>query len=439
MNSLSARLIAGSLLVLTVFVGLTGLAVSYSVHQRAEQAAEDRLQGLIFGILGATEVNADGELLVRMGELPERTFALDSAGLYAEIVGDRGKRLWQSRSIIDSVPTVQQTEVGQWRRELVELSNGDRAKRMQLQTVWELDNGAELPFIVHVVDARTDDARALARFTRSLWAALLAASAVLLALQVGVLRAALGPLRRLGRDIDAMSTGDRTVATDGVPKELSPLVGSINALHERERQRHESYRHLLNDLAHNLKTPLAILGNLNDKRVDAQASSMQRSIDRYLQRAAIETTTTLSAPVALLPVLERVAESMRKLYVRDGLRFEHRVPADVMLRVPEADLYEVIGNLYDNACKYGASEIIVWLEDGTLHIDDNGRGFDTTQPDALLRRGMRADTRTDGEGIGLASVSDLVSAWGGSVSLGKSDSGGASCALTIGNVVPGKP
>jgi len=405
-NSLSARLIAGSLLVLTVFVGLTGLAVSYSVHQRAEQAAEDRLQGLIFGILGATEVNADGELLVRMGELPERTFALDSAGLYAEIVGDRGKRLWQSRSIIDSVPTVQQTEVGQWRRELVELSNGDRAKRMQLQTVWELDNGAELPFIVHVVDARTDDARALARFTRSLWAALLAASAVLLALQVGVLRAALGPLR---------------------------------ALHERERQRHESYRHLLNDLAHNLKTPLAILGNLNDKRVDAQASSMQRSIDRYLQRAAIETTTTLSAPVALLPVLERVAESMRKLYVRDGLRFEHRVPADVMLRVPEADLYEVIGNLYDNACKYGASEIIVWLEDGTLHIDDNGRGFDTTQPDALLRRGMRADTRTDGEGIGLASVSDLVSAWGGSVSLGKSDSGGASCALTIGNVVPGKP
>ncbi len=435
MNSLSARLIAGSLLVLTVFVGLTGLAVSYSVYQRAEQAAEDRMEGLVFGILGATEVDASGELLVRMGELPERTLALDSAGLYAEIVGARGKRLWQSRSIIDSVPPVQQTRIGQWQRGLVELKNGERARRMQLQTVWELDNGDELPFIVHVVDARTDDARALTRFTRSLWATLLGAAAVLLALQLGVLRAALGPLRRLGQDIDAMSNGDQAVSENDIPKELSPLVGSINALHARERQRHESYRHLLNDLAHNLKTPLAILGNLNDPRVDTQASSMQRSIDRYLQRAATETTTTLSAPVTLLPVLDRVAESMRKLYAHDGLGFDHRVPADATLRVPEADLYEVIGNLYDNACKYGASKIVTRLEDSKLYIEDNGKGFDSAQPDTLLRRGMREDTRTDGEGIGLASVSQLVSAWGGTVSLGESSSGGACCVLDVGAVL----
>ena len=314
MNSLSARLVAGSVLVLATFVGLTGLAVSYSVHQRADQAAHDRLQGLVYGILGATEVDAEGTLAVRMGEIPERTLALESAGLYAEILDAGGTSLWQSRSIIESVPAVTPSRIGQWRQETVQLTNGDAARRMQLKTVWELDSGSELPFVVHVVDARNDDARNLSRFTRSLWAALLLAAGVLLALQLGVLQAALGPLRRLGRDIDAMTRGDQNVQEDTFPKELAPLARSVNALHARERSRHDNYRHLLDDLAHNLKTPLAILGNLDDARVDAQAEAMQRSIERYLQRAATETTTTLTRPVRLRAALDRVSESMRKLY-----------------------------------------------------------------------------------------------------------------------------
>lgn len=435
MNSLSARLVAGSVLVLTVFVGLTGLAVTYSVNQRAEQAAEDRLQGLVFGILGATEVNANGELTVRMGELPERTLALDSAGLFAEIVGNEGERLWQSRSIIDSVPAVRPTPIGQWQRESVKLTTGERARRMQLQTVWELDSGEELPFIVHVVDARGDDDRALTRFTRSLWAALLGAAAVLLALQFGVLRAALGPLRRLGKDIDAMTSGHQAVSKETLPKELAPLVGSINALHTRERQRHERYRHLLNDLAHNLKTPLAILENLGDQRVDAQAVAMKRSIDRYLQRAATETTTTLSSPVTLSPVLDRVSESMRKLYRDEPRHFHNQVPTNAQIRVPEADLYEVIGNLYDNACKYRATEIVTTLQGSSLRIEDNGPGFANEQADTYLRRGMRADTQTEGEGIGLATVAQFISAWGGTITLGTSALGGASCELNLEAVI----
>lgn len=431
MKSLSARLVAGSALVLAMFVGLTGLAVSYSVQQRADEATRDRLQGLVYGILGATEVDADGKLVVQMGELPERTLALESAGLYAEIIDEDGERLWRSQSIVESVPFVKRSAIGHWLQETVELSNGDHARRVQLKTVWELDNGTDVPFTVHVVDGRSDDARALARFTRSLWATLLGAAAILLALQVGVLRAALGPLRRLGRDIDAMTSGDQQVIENEFPKELAPLARSVNALHARERSRHESYRHLLDDLAHNLKTPLAILGNLDDERVDAQAGAMQNSIDRYLQRAATETTTTLTRPVPLLPTLQRVSESMSKLYTDRAVNCTHEVSADTMLRVPEADLYEVIGNLYDNACKYGAQRIHARLAHGILHIEDDGPGFDAADTDTLLHRGTRADTRTDGKGIGLATVKQFLTAWGGDVTLGRSSLGGASCVLDL--------
>ncbi len=422
-------------MVLAVFLGLTGIAISYSVHQRADAASQDRLQGLVFGILGATNVSDSGELSVSMGELPERTLALEGAGLYAEIVDSDGMRLWRSRSIIESVPPVRASAIGDWQQELVKLANGDHARRIQLQTVWEQDNGAELPFIVHVVDARGDDVRAMARFNRSLWATLLGVAAVLLVLQLAVLRAALGPLRKLGRDIDAMTQGNKEVLEEDFPKELSPLATSVNALHARERGRHESYRHLLDDLAHNLKTPLAILHNLDDSTVSTQANSMQRSIDRYLQRAATETTTTLTPSVLLLPVLERVAESMRKLHQNPALQFEHDISPTAALRAPEADVYEVIGNLYDNACKYGAHHIRTRLHDGVLSIEDDGPGFDADNPQDLLTRGARADAFTEGKGIGLATVKQFVVAWGGEVQLARSDLGGARCSLTLRSMI----
>ena len=428
-------------MVLSAFVLLTGLAVSWSVHQRAEAAAQARLQGLVYGILGATDVDRDGTLSVRGGALPDRRLLSPATGLYARIVGNTGTMLWQSADSGLALPDTHYDPIGEWRFEQSVLADGRRARSLQLQSVWELDDGQELPFVVHVIDAVDATQDPLARFDRSLWAALSGAAVLLLILQWSVLRAALGPLRRLGRDIDAMTRGERDALDERLPDELRPLATSVNALRARERRRHVHARQLLDDLAHNLKTPLSVLSNLGIDTVSEQSVRMQAAIDRYLQRAAAGSSHATGPAIALAPIVGRVSESMRRLYPEHRVDIRNRVPATLLLRAPEADVYEVIGNLLDNACKHGAGAIEVRYDNATatLSIEDDGPGFGTGDPERWLVRGMRADRSVPGKGLGLAAVAELVDAWGGAVRLDHREPHGAICRLTLGQAVVDVP
>lgn len=424
-------------MVLSAFVLLTGLAVSWSVHQRAEAATLERLQGLVYGILGATDVTADGALSVRRGALPDRRLLSPATGLYARIVGNTRTILWQSADGGIVLPDTHYDPIGEWRFEQHVLSDGRSARSLQLQSVWELDDGQELPFVVHVVDAFDAAEDPLSRFDRSLWAALSGAAVLLLIVQWSVLRAALGPLRRLGRDIDAMTRGERDALDERLPDELRPLATSVNALRARERRRHVRTRQLLDDLAHNLKTPLSVLSNLGTDTVTEQSVRMQAAIDRYLQRAAAGSSHADGPALTLAPIVDRVADSMRRLYPERDVEIRHRIPDTLRLRAPEADVYEVIGNLLDNACKHGASVIGVRYDTvtRTLIVEDDGPGFGTGDPERWLTRGMRADRSVPGKGLGLAAVAELVDAWGGAVRLDNREPHGAICRLTLGQAV----
>jgi len=437
MNSLTRRLVVASTVVLSAFVLLTGLAVSWSVHQRAEAAALERLQGLVYGILGATDVSADGTLSVRSSALPDRRLLSPASGLHARIVGNTGGRLWQSPNVGVALPDSQYGPIGEWRFERLSLNDGREARSLQLQSVWELEDGQELAFVVHVIDAFDAGQNPLARFDRSLWTALSGAAVLLLILQWSVLRAALGPLRRLGRDIDAMTRGERDALDERLPDELRPLATSVNALRARERRRHVQARQLLDDLAHNLKTPLSVLSNLGIDTVTEQSVRMQAAIDRYLQRAAAESSHATGPALALSPIVDRVAESMQRLYPRHKVRIHNLTPATLRLRAPEADVYEVIGNLLDNACKHGAQRITLRYDapTATLIVEDDGPGFGPGDPERYLVRGTRADRSVPGKGLGLAAVAELVDAWGGAVRLDNAEPHGAICRLTLGLAV----
>lgn len=485
MKSISARLLTGTAIVLAIFVLLTGLSVSYSVKKRAETALFDRLQGLIYGILGATEIEDEQRPVVNDLALPDRRLNQVTSGLYAEVIGNGGMQLWESQSTSKPLPTVAYSPIGEWIFDAISQPNSKDVHRMQMATIWELDSGEEIPFIVHVVADADVLAGQLRRFDRTLWASLLASALGLLLLQLLILNRSLQPLRHIGSELDEIEQGSRERLSEDVPKELKPLASSINLLLVSEKNRHEQYRHLLTDLAHSLKTPLSVLKNLGVSRhnskerqtlqdardsedmtrfkrpepskprtdekiqiklgeqslsdehantqtsinqvINEQTDQMQNTVDRYLQRAAMRTPQYLSKPISPTPVMTKLCASLSKIYHDPAPTFDIEIDELFQVRLADIDLYEVLGNVLDNACKYGACHIRVTSNSNTrqLTIDDDGPGFPTEFGRPLTDRGVRADTAIEGQGVGLAATMQLMQSYGGDLKLDSSPSGGA--------------
>ncbi len=440
MRSITSRLVIGTSLVLTVFVVLVGLSVSYSVHKRAETARLDRLQGLIYGILGATDISDNARLLVNTLALPDPMLNQSTAGLYAEIVASNGNRLWQSTSTTSWLPDTQVRPIGDWLFETVEQTKANSLHRLQLSTAWEFDNGEELPFIVHVVTEADSLAKQLKRFDQALWASLLFSAIALLIVQLLVLKRSLKPLHVISEEVADIERGERDSLGESVPSELKSLTLGLNALLGAERERHSQYRHLLGDLAHNLKTPLSVLQNLGDSdpaardTIREQTLLMRQSIDRHTQRATIRSPRYLAPTINVRPVIERICASLGKLYDGQTVSFSHAaVSSDFTVRMDEADLFEVLGNILENACKYGASNIVVSTNDvsNSLMIVDNGQGFPDIDLQQLTQRGVRADSVTQGTGMGLAAAQQLMASYGGSLQPEHHTGGGAQITLNF--------
>ncbi len=433
MKSISSRLLTGTAIVLTIFVVLTGLSISYSVHKRAETALFDRLQGLIYGIIGAAEIGNDQTLLINEFELPDSRLNLSTAGLYAEIVSESGQVLWQSNSTTSLVPAVANSTIGEWVFERVTQGDTSDVHQMQLATVWELDSGKELPFIVHVVADAQLLTGELRRFDRTLWISLLASAILLLLLQLWILSRSLKPLNHIGDELNEIEQGTRQKLNEDIPKELSPLASSINLLLQSEQNRHQQYRHLLDDLAHSLKTPLSVLRNIksDNTAISEQTGQMQTTIERYLQRAAMRTPQYLSKPVSPTAVINKLCNTLSKVHSDKQTQFDIRLDEKFMVRVAEIDLYEILGNVLDNACKFGARNVLLHSDTPNMQliIDDDGPGFPDSQRSTLTDRGTRADTAVEGQGLGLAASRELMQSYGGDLKLDTSPQGGARVVL----------
>ncbi|ASJ75020.1 ATP-binding protein [Granulosicoccus antarcticus] len=433
MQSITSRLVIGTSLVLTVFVVLTALSVSYSVHQRAETARFDRLQGLVYGILGATEISDNARLTVNSSALPDPRLNQATSGLYAELMSIDGKRLWQSTSTASWVPDFVSRPIGDWMFENVERRGYPPLHRLQLATAWELDNGTELPFTVHVVDEADNLTSQLKRFDQTLWVSLMISAVALLIVQLLVLRQSLKPLRNIAEELEQIERGERDALSESVPRELSAMTSGLNTLLRTERERHAQYRHMLDDLAHSLKTPLTVLRNLlkpslaDSDTIQDQTRLMQTSIERHVQRANLRSPRYLAPAIPLRPVIERMAGSLNKLYDASTVSFVIKVDAYFLVRMDEADLFEIFGNILENACKYGAHNILIagTAESRCLSIDDDGPGFPDMDLQQLVRRGVRADSQTPGTGMGLAAAAQLMANHGGRLEPGHSANGGA--------------
>lgn len=437
MNSLRTRLLLATSLTLAFFLVLGGLSLDRAFEASAEQSQQERMQALVYALLGSAEPTPYGALVFANDKLPDDRLAHPQSGLEAALFGDSAGLLWGSPSLSDDIPTPATQAVGQWRFEQL----ADRFVLL-FGVRYTGDDNTPHHYTLMLTEESSQYESQLRAYRRTLLLWLGGAAAALLLLQGTVMRWSLRPLRRLVRELGDVESGARARIEGDYPAELKPLTEGLNAMIINERNQQWRYRNALGDLAHTLKTPLAVLhgiaerpqGSENQKLLAEQVLRMRHIVDHQLKRAATAGSRTLAEPVALRPLAEKITAALAKVYHQRRVQFSLDIAASLRLRADAGDLYELLGNLLDNACKYGGGrvQLIARREQKQvlLMVDDDGSGFPAdTAP--LLERGTRADTLQEGQGLGLGAVKDIVEAYGGQLLLERSALGGGRVRITL--------
>jgi two-component system sensor histidine kinase PhoQ len=436
--SIRARLLLGAALVLVAFMAGAGLAVQRAHADSVRAVHFGRLQSTIYLVLARAELD-DGGALVMPPAFAEPRLSLPQSGLYASIYNTGRNEQWRSASSLGAQPPFRRDGVptGQWRNETI-----DDAGRSWLAVSYGVNWAAgrsEAPLVLSVVEDRAEFDREIAVFSRTLWAWLGGAGLLLLLAQILLLRWALAPLRGVATEIARIESGEQARIEGRYPTELTPLTDNLNTLIQQERVRQGRYKEALSFLAHSLKTPLAVLRNaLNDPAqlpaaVEQQVVRMDDIVQHQLGRAAAGGATRFAPPVLVAPVLDRIRDALVKVYAEKGLSITTHCQPDLSWRIEEGDLFEILGNVMDNAAKWARSQVVARAsrEDGRLllRVEDDGPGFSDTE--SILRIHVRGDERVPGHGVGLAVVNDLVASHHGQLNLARGSLGGARVEIAL--------
>lgn len=441
-GSLSARLLTAVSVVLLIFFGATVVVLDSAFRLAAERAVEDRLDVQIFLLLAEAEPLRPGEIALPE-DLPEPRFSTPGSGLYAQIDDASGSQVWRSRSAVGvTLPMPEGAALGEHRFVRSVLDNGEPVFLETLRVEWEFEDGTTAGYQFGVAESLEPYLGQVRRFRRQLFG-WFAGLALALVVTLGfLLRWVLSPLRKIEREIGEVESGRRERLSDRYPTELRGVTSNTNRLIEAERSRLERYRNTLGNLAHALKTPLAVIrtslekqGADADTEIGAQVARIDDIIGYQLNRAAASGGVTLGGtPVALIEVLNKLVRTLDKVYADKRPTVHLAVNDEARYQGDEGDLVEIAGNLLDNAYKYCNNEIYVSaarlpaargsrarLE---LVIEDDGPGIAPELAEEVLRRGVRADERAEGHGIGLAVVREIVETANGELEFGRSVHGG---------------
>lgn len=242
----------------------------------------------------------------------------------------------------------------------------------------------------------------------------------------------LAPLRALGAALQRVQVGQELRLQGRFPAEVQPLVDGFNGLLDRQAESAERARAVAGNLAHALKTPLAILGQAARRGaadelpalVDEQVRVAQRHLQWHLARArAVASRPGLGQRVALEPLVHALLHTLQRLHDDRHLDLSGEVvPVGLAFAGEEQDLQEMVGNLVDNACRHARTRVEVRVfpqADGMLaiEVEDDGPGIPPERRQEVLRRGVRLDEQGPGSGLGLAIVVDLARLYGGDLTL----------------------
>ncbi|ENY73332.1 ATP-binding protein [Aeromonas diversa] len=253
----------------------------------------------------------------------------------------------------------------------------------------------------------------------------------------------LGSLSTLRQEIDEIRESKREALSSGYERELLPLTESVNQLLENERQQTLRYQHALNDLAHSLKTRLALIqitaqdagiGREANDSLNDQILTMDQIIQYQLRRAVTGRQGLSRRGTEPVPLIEKLLASLAKVYRHKKLQTRFYFDDDALFAGDQGDLMELMGNLLDNACKFAISQVQVTLRYKEkrllILIEDDGPGIEPGKCEQIFQRGVRADS-SGGQGIGLAVAAEIVDSYGGTIRVDESPLGGARFTLTL--------
>ncbi len=458
MNSLSSRLLISVSVLLLLFFGVTIAVLDTAFTEAGEQARRDILDGHLVALLAAAEPGDDGELALP-DRLREPRFGRIGSGLYGELRDTDSAVLWRSRSALGlEIPEGVAPELGNHLFARESFADGTPLLTLSLAVEWEFDEGDSKSYVFKVAESLDSFNSQIRKFRRQLFGWFAAIAMTMLLAFSFLLRGLMKPLRKIETEIGEIEEGGRVSLSNAFPTELEGVARNMNLLIDSERARSDRYRYTLDNLAHSLKTPLAAMrALLNDRhseqfgdRFDEQIERMDEIVRYQLRKPAASVADNLVLkPVPVEKEVTRLIDGLRKVYHDKGPDFEVRIAAGMQFRGDTGDFLELAGNLLDNACKWCERRVRITVVPSAvaraiasgmvLTVCDDGPGIPQDAADALLQRGMRLDESTPGHGIGLAVVKDIARSYGGRLSIGKSDLGGAEITVSIPPVASSKP
>jgi signal transduction histidine kinase len=426
-GSLTRRMILTAAAWITILLIGGGAALDRVLTNSVEQNFDTQIEYVLTAMIASAEIGPDGE--IRMNRpLGDQRFLEPNSGLYWQITG-KDAMPFPSRSLWDRAlrPPVRHKDQAVHFRNSDEFP--DEPLRIAERSIKLPDSDVAWTFMVaqsrDSLDAQIQELRSV-----------LVTSFFLLALGLIILAAlqtfyGLWPLRAVRMAIAQMRSGQESRVTDALPDEVMPMVNELNALLDHNEQQAEESRRHAGNLAHALKTPLTVIMNSAtahapdiSETVIREATTMRRQVDHHLARARAVGRRGHSHSRALVwDSLESVERAVGRLYAH--VRLDMAGDKAIVARVERQDLDEMLGNLIENAAKYGGGSVFVTVGDAgdfvEIMIEDDGKGIPESERERLFDRGARLDTGKPGTGLGLAIVRDVVEIYGGTVALEESE------------------
>lgn len=439
-NTIFGRILITSLLVLGVFFGSLGYVTNQLFIDNLNKNKEEQLKWQNYILLTTARIRDNGVIIE--DELRESRFEAFESGLYGYITNQAGELLWQTYSshsltIDPRLINVSDPGIGK-----ADFRTGPKYYRYSYTVLWEVKDDQPEFITFTVLEDRAPALANIRAFQQKLilWFSAIGVSLVIILL--AILRWGTQPLRKLASKLKQVESGERDQLEGDYPRELQRLTKNLNELLSTEKRQRERYHHTLSDLAHSLKTPLAVVQAelesdqpINQALISEQISRMDEIIKHQLQRAVVSAPHQLGEKTAIGETVERLTNALAKVYTEKQINFSTDIDDSLYFVGDKRDLTEVLGNILDNACKHCTSSVNVSASTGDgkllIEVHDDGFGIDEEYREQLLKRGLRADTRHAGQGIGLDVARDIVSSYKGELSIEDSPLGGAVFRVSI--------
>ena len=432
MNSLAVRLFFSA----TVWIILTllsaGLLLSDLNKQNNLEAFDDRLNLLVETLIGGSKVDSSDGITV-VTSIGDPRFFQPYSGWYWQI-NKGNKTLSRSRSMWDQVFTLDKRLIG-GRTQFIDSVGNNKEQVIEQKNLYIVEREISFPGITEpitfILSGDTFEYKEnIKNFDNTLSAILIFLGAGLMIAVFLQVRFGLLPLNKIKDALFKIRNGDKKKLEAKYPLEVQPLAIEINDLLEHNEKIVERARTHVGNLAHVLKTPLAVITNEIDKEnklLSNQIVLMRKHIDRYLKKAHLESVgKNIKSKIAFLQFMNKMILIFQKLYPDKEIELQKEFKEFFIYGSLE-DMEELVGNLIENACKWGKEKVKIRFENRgnnevKILIEDDGPGLNQEQKNKVFTRGFRVDEQTPGSGLGLNIVKDIVEIYKGEIWLEKSSS-----------------